>query len=51
VETDLPGGGKRLQQRSAGIRATIVNGELLFENGQHAGGYPGRLLRGRSQQA
>jgi N-acyl-D-amino-acid deacylase len=49
VETDLPGGAKRLKQRSTGFLATIVNGEVLFSDGEHTGAFPGRLLRrGRS---
>ena len=45
VDTDLPGGAKRLKQRSAGIHATLVNGDVLFLDGEHSGAYPGRLLR------
>ena len=43
---DLPGGAKRLIQRSTGILATIVNGKVLLRDGQHTGELPGRLLRG-----
>ncbi|WP_372716006.1 hypothetical protein [Immundisolibacter sp.] len=32
---DLPGGGRRFVTRSTGIRATIVNGTVLFENGAY----------------
>ncbi len=43
---DLPAGGKRLVQRAHGYRATICNGEVTYENGEHTGAYPGRLVRG-----
>ncbi|MFN0092719.1 MAG: N-acyl-D-amino-acid deacylase family protein [Acidimicrobiales bacterium] len=43
---DLPGGAKRLTQKATGITATVVNGEVLFEGGEHTGALPGRLLRG-----
>lgn len=43
---DLPGGGKRLVQKADGYRMTINSGEITYENGQHTGALPGRLLRG-----
>jgi N-acyl-D-aspartate/D-glutamate deacylase len=43
---DLPAGGKRLIQRAHGYRSTICNGEVTYENGEHTGVYPGRLVRG-----
>jgi N-acyl-D-amino-acid deacylase len=46
VVHDLPGGARRLDQRSVGFRATVVGGEVLFDNGEHTGAYPGRLVRG-----
>jgi N-acyl-D-aspartate/D-glutamate deacylase len=42
---DLPGGARRLVQRSVGIKATIVAGEVVIEDGAHTGALPGRLLR------
>jgi N-acyl-D-amino-acid deacylase len=45
LESDLPGGAKRLKQKSAGIRATIVKGEVLMEDGEHTGALPGSLVR------
>ncbi len=42
---DLPAGGKRLLQTASGYRATIVSGEITFENGVATGELPGRLLR------
>jgi N-acyl-D-amino-acid deacylase len=46
VVNDLPGGSTRLVQRSVGITATVVNGEVLTEHGEHTGAYPGQVLRG-----
>jgi len=46
VETDLPGGARRLVQRAEGIAATVVNGQVTLENGQPTGAVPGVLLRG-----
>jgi N-acyl-D-amino-acid deacylase len=42
---DLPGGGRRLIVRAKGISSTIVNGQLLYEDGKHTGVLPGRVLR------
>ncbi len=47
VETDLPGGARRLVQKAEGIRATIVNGAVAFENGEATGAYAGSVLKGR----
>jgi len=46
VEHDLPAGARRLKQKAEGIKATIVNGEVLLRNNEHTGALPGRLLRG-----
>ena len=46
LEYDLPGGARRLKQKSVGIKATIVNGEVLLRNNDHTGALPGKLLRG-----
>ena len=43
---DLPAGGKRLIQRAHGYRMTICHGEVTYENGEHTGAMPGRLVRG-----
>jgi N-acyl-D-aspartate/D-glutamate deacylase len=43
---DLPAGGRRLYQGASGYRATIVSGEVIFENGEPTGRLPGRLVRG-----
>lgn len=43
---DLPSGAARLRQTSVGIKATIVNGDILVEDGETTGSTPGLLLRG-----
>jgi N-acyl-D-aspartate/D-glutamate deacylase len=43
---DMPAGEWRRVQRSEGIRYTIVNGEVTFEDGVCTDAMPGRLLRG-----
>ena len=45
VRRDLPGGGRRLVVPARGVRYTIVNGEILYESGQHTGAFPGEVLR------
>jgi N-acyl-D-amino-acid deacylase len=44
---DLPAGGRRLEQRSHGFRATLVNGVVTLRDGEPTGATPGRLLRRR----
>lgn len=43
---DLPGGARRLRQTATGFLATIVNGQVLLDNGEPTGARPGQLLRG-----
>jgi len=43
---DLPAEGRRMIQRAEGYRATLVAGEVTFENGVATGAAPGRLIRG-----
>jgi N-acyl-D-aspartate/D-glutamate deacylase len=45
---DLPAGGRRLEQRSHGFLATVVNGAVTIRDGETTGETPGRLLRSRS---
>jgi len=47
VESDLPGGARRLVQKAEGIKATIVNGTVAFEDGVATGETGGQLLKGR----
>lgn len=43
---DLPAGGRRLAQRAAGYKATILSGIVTFRDGDSTGQLPGRLIRG-----
>ena len=45
VVHDLPGGGRRLEQRAEGYLHTIVNGEVFTASGEATDARPGRLLR------
>jgi N-acyl-D-aspartate/D-glutamate deacylase len=45
VVYDLPAGGRRLVQQVDGYKTTLVSGVPLFENGQHTGALPGKLVR------
>ncbi len=42
---DLPGGEKRFVARATGVHATIVAGEVLYQDGDYQGGLPGQVLR------
>jgi N-acyl-D-amino-acid deacylase len=43
---DLPAGAVRLIQKADGIKATVVNGQVMIQDNQHSGALSGRLLRG-----
>jgi N-acyl-D-aspartate/D-glutamate deacylase len=43
---DLPAGARRLKQKSDGLLATVVNGQVVLRNNEHTGALPGTLLRG-----
>lgn len=45
VVFDLPGDGRRLEQRSDGYLATFVSGEMTYEKGEATGALPGCLIR------
>jgi N-acyl-D-aspartate/D-glutamate deacylase len=42
---DLPLGGARLQQKADGYLATVVSGQVTYENGEATDALPGRLVR------
>ena len=42
---DLPGEEGRFVQQAQGVHWVIVNGAVLFAEGQHSGALPGRVLR------
>ncbi len=46
---DLPGGERRLIQKALGVKMTLVNGEVLTENGEHTGTLPGQVLGTRKR--
>ena len=46
VRYDLPGGGRRLDQKATGFVATIVSGEVIRRSDDATGARPGRLVRG-----
>ena len=46
IVADLPAGGKRLVQRTQGYTATLVDGQVAFEQGEPTGVLNGRLIRG-----
>ncbi len=43
---DLPGGAQRLLQSADGYVATLVNGEIVLEDGQPTDARPGNVVRG-----
>ena len=42
---DLPANETRMIQRAAGVHHTVVNGEVVIENGAATGACPGKVLR------
>lgn len=46
VVHDLPAGAQRLKQTADGIRATVVNGQIMLRDNEPTGATPGQLLRG-----
>lgn len=51
VVHDFPAGGWRIRELAQGIHYTIVNGQVLLEDGRHTGALPGRVLRNALYQA
>jgi N-acyl-D-aspartate/D-glutamate deacylase len=43
---DLPAGGARLEQKTEGMLATVVSGQVTYERGEPTQALPGRLIRG-----
>jgi N-acyl-D-aspartate/D-glutamate deacylase len=48
---DLPGNEIRMIQKAAGVYHTVVNGEVVIENGAATGACPGQILRPRAWQS
>ena len=46
----LPGGGVQVKCEAVGIDLAIVNGTVLFENGEVTGALPGQIIRGPLHQ-
>ena len=46
VVSDLPGGGRRLDQKAHGYRYTLVSGEVIVKDDQPTGKLPGRVVKG-----
>jgi N-acyl-D-aspartate/D-glutamate deacylase len=44
MASDLPAGERRLVQKAVGVKMTVVNGQVLTEDGAHTGAFPGRVL-------
>jgi len=51
IRYDLPGGGRRLVTQAEGIKYTIVNGQVLYEDRHHTGALPGQVLRAGQRAA
>jgi N-acyl-D-amino-acid deacylase len=45
VVHDFPTGAMRIRELAEGVHMTIVNGQVLLEDGKHTGALPGRVLR------
>ena len=46
IARDFPGGAPRFVQRATGYLATVVNGVVFMEHGEHTGALAGEVLRG-----
>jgi N-acyl-D-aspartate/D-glutamate deacylase len=51
IVRDFPGGAMRIREPAEGIAMTIVNGQILMEDGKHCGALPGRVLRNTHYRA
>jgi N-acyl-D-aspartate/D-glutamate deacylase len=49
--SDYPGGLTRVLQHAHGVHYTIVNGEVLIENGDYTGALPGKVIRNAYAEA
>ena len=46
VVNDLPAGARRLKQYADGMKATVVNGQIVLKDNEHTGALPGKVMRG-----
>jgi N-acyl-D-aspartate/D-glutamate deacylase len=51
VVHDFPAGGWRIRELAEGIKCTVVNGEVLIEDGKPTGALPGRVMRNAMYQS
>ncbi len=51
VTHDFPAGGWRIKELAEGIKCTIVNGQVLIEDGRHTGALSGRVMRNALHQS
>ena len=51
VAYDYPKGAWRVRTLAEGIKCTVVNGQVLIEDGEHTGALPGKVMRNSSYQA
>ena len=42
---DFPANGWRIREQAEGVHYTVVNGEVLIEDGKHTGNLPGQIVR------
>lgn len=49
IVDDLPGGGRRLDQRATGYRYMLVSGDIITRDDKPTGVLPGRLVRGQQK--
>jgi len=47
---DLPGNETRMIQKATGVPYTIVNGEIVIENGVATDAFPGKVLRRKARE-
>ena len=45
IVRDFPGGAPRFQQRAAGYRATVCNGQVILRDDEHTGARAGEVIR------
>ena len=45
IVRDFPGGAPRFQQRAAGYRATVCNGQVILRDDEHTGARAGTVIR------
>jgi N-acyl-D-aspartate/D-glutamate deacylase len=49
--TDFPADAVRMRRMPQGVDCTIVNGQVLIEDGEHTGALPGQVVRSSAYRA